>query len=101
MLDLSAMGPWRPPIVATTASTGEGVGELWAAIGQHREHLTSTGELTERRTARVADELTEIVAVLLRERAKATARDHLDRLAAEVAARQVDPWTAAEELLPD
>lgn len=101
MLDLSAGGAWRPPVVATTAATGVGVEDLWAAINDHRQHLTSTGEVEVRRTARVADELTEIVAVLLRERAKATARDHLDHLAAQVAARQLDPWSAAEELLPD
>jgi LAO/AO transport system kinase len=101
MLDLTTSSAWRAPIVATTAPTGEGIDELWSAIGEHRTHLTSSGELEARRTERVADELTEIVAALLRERAKATAREHLDRLAAQVAARTVDPWTAAEELLPD
>ena len=36
MLDLTAADGWRPPVVATTAATGEGVDELWAAIGDHR-----------------------------------------------------------------
>ncbi len=101
MLDLTTATAWRPPIVATTAVTGEGVGDLWAAIRAHEQHLAASGELEARRIARASDELTEIVAVLLRERAKATARAHLDRLAAQVASRRVDPWTAAEELLPD
>lgn len=101
MLDLTGASGWRPPIVSTTAATGEGVADLWAAVGEHRAHLMSSGDLDARRAARVADELTEIVAALLRERAKATAGEHLDRLAAQVAARTIDPWTAAEELLPD
>jgi LAO/AO transport system kinase len=101
MLDLTGTSGWRPPIVATVASTGEGVEELWRAVRDHREQLTSSGELQRRRAARVADELTEIVAALLRERAKRTAGEHLDRLAAAVADRTIDPWTAAEELLPD
>lgn len=101
MLDLTTGSGWRPPIVATTATTGDGVRELWTAIGDHRAHLTGTGELERRRTARVSDELTEIVAALLRERAKASAGDHLDRVAAQVASRAIDPWTAAQELLPD
>jgi LAO/AO transport system kinase len=101
MLDLTGTSGWRPPIVSTVAATGDGVADLWAAIGEHRAHLTSSGDLEVRRAARVADELTEIVAALLRERAKATAGEHLDRLAAQVAARTIDPWTAAEELLPD
>jgi LAO/AO transport system kinase len=101
MLDLTTASDWRPPIVATTAATGEGVDELWAAIREHRDHLTTTGQLEERRRSRVADEITEIVAALLRERARASAADHLDRLAASVAARELDPWSAAEQLLPD
>jgi LAO/AO transport system kinase len=101
MLDLTTASDGRPPIVATTAATGEGVDELWAAIREHRDHLTTTGQLEERRRSRVADEITEIVAALLRERARASAADHLDRLAASVAARELDPWSAAEQLLPD
>jgi LAO/AO transport system kinase len=101
MLDLTTPSDWRPPIVATTAATGEGVAELWAAIRAHRDHLTSTGQLEERRRSRVAAEITEIVAALLRERAKASDADHLDRLADTVAARDLDPWSAAEQLLPD
>ncbi len=101
MLDLTSTPGWRPPIVATTATTGDGVVELWHAIGEHRTHLTTTGELHDRRRRRVSDELTEIVAALLRERAKAAAGGDLDRLAAQVADRTIDPWTAARELLPD
>jgi LAO/AO transport system kinase len=101
MLDLTAPSDWRPPILATTAATGEGVGDLWAAIGAHRAHLQSTGQLEERRRARVAAEITEIVAALLRERAKASNADHLEQLAARVASRDLDPWAAAAELLPD
>ena len=101
MLDLTSPAGWRPPIVATTATTGQGVADLWSAVGEHRAHLTATGQLAERRRQRVSDELTEIVAALLRERARSTASDHLDRLAAQVADRVIDPWTAARELLPD
>ncbi|MGH9273586.1 MAG: methylmalonyl Co-A mutase-associated GTPase MeaB, partial [Acidimicrobiales bacterium] len=101
MLDLTTPSDWRPPIVATTAASGAGVDDLWAAIGAHREHLTSTGQLEDRRRSRVAAEITEIVAALLRERARASDADRLEQLAAQVAARDIDPWAAAAELLPD
>lgn len=101
MLDLTRARDWRPPIVATTAVTGEGVDALWAAIGEHRAHLTGTGQLDARRRSRVGAELTEIVAALLQERARRSAGDRLEQLAAEVAARAIDPWSAAEQLLPD
>jgi LAO/AO transport system kinase len=104
MLDLTGTGHepggWRPPVVATTAPTGEGVADLWAAIGRHRSHLEGSGGLEARRAGRVADELTQILAALLHERALAAAGDRLDALAAEVARRHLDPWTAAEALLP-
>jgi LAO/AO transport system kinase len=99
MLDLTSPEGWRPPVLATTAATGEGVEDLWSAIAQHRGHLESTGELEPRRAARVQGELVRIVAALLHERALATGGPELEELSAEVAARRVDPWSAAEALL--
>src|SRR5207237_8091284 len=54
MLDLS-MPPkgethWRPPIVKTVASRGEGLDELWEAIGAHRAFLEAGGGLAATRT---------------------------------------------------
>ena len=34
---------WRVPIVPTVSTTGEGVTELWEAIGRHREHADGIG----------------------------------------------------------
>ena len=99
MLDLTATDGWRPPVVATTAATGEGAPELWEAVGRHREHLISTDALAPRRAARVQDELVRIVAALLHERALAAGGPALEDLSAEVVARRVDPWSAAEQLL--
>jgi LAO/AO transport system kinase len=98
-LDLSARSGWRAPVVATTATTGDGVADLWSAIGAHRAHLEATGLLEPRRAARAEDELVQILAVLLRERAVAEAGDRLGTVAGDVAARRIDPWTAAEALL--
>lgn len=100
MLDLTGGGGWRPPVLATSALNGEGVDELWQAIEDHRGHLVSTGELEPRRTARVGDELVRILAALLHERAQASGGPQLEELAASVASRAIDPWTAAEQLLP-
>ncbi len=101
MLDLTTASDWRPLILLTTASTGEGVDEVWAAIRSHRDHITASGELDRRRRARISTEISEIVAALLRERAAATTGDRLDALAEDVARRDLDPWAAAEALLGD
>jgi LAO/AO transport system kinase len=57
MLQLSGELDWTPPIVETVAPSGEGVHELWEAIGAHREHLTSGGGLEARRASRLAEEM--------------------------------------------
>ncbi len=101
MLDLTGSGAWRPPVLATSATAGEGIDELWDAVGAHRAHLVETEQLEPRRAARLAGELVHIVAALLLERAEASGGPELEQLAAAVASRQVDPWTAAAQLLPE
>ena len=100
MLDLSAATEWRPPIVTTVATTGEGIGELWAAVDAHRTHAATSGRLEQRRTARLRDELAEIVARRLGEQARELCGEQRwAELTDAVLARQLDPWAAADEML--
>ena len=100
MLELSALTDWRPPIVATVASRDEGTADMWDAVLAHRDHLTSTGQLEERRERRLAHELEEIVVHRLEERARSLLRGATyDDLYADVLARRTDPWSASERLL--
>ena len=34
---------WAPPVVTCSALTGAGVDDVWARIGQHRDHLGADG----------------------------------------------------------
>jgi putative protein kinase ArgK-like GTPase of G3E family len=102
MLELSDLphDAWRPPIVAAVATTGVGVVEVWDAIIRHREHATESGLLAERRAFRTREELREIVAQRLREKAREVCTgDRWDELSGSVVAHTVDPWTAADEML--
>ena len=100
MLELSTLGDWRPPVLATVASTGEGIDDLRAAIGEHRSFLETHGELEARRQRRVAGELREIVVNRIEQRADVLcAGDTFDALLAKVLAGEVDPYSAAAELL--
>jgi len=99
MLDLTVGNRWRPPIVETVAASGEGVDELWQTIRAHRAHLEQGGGLAERRRRRVATELVEIMAALVRERVEGVAAGRLAAIAGDVAERAIDPWSAAEHLL--
>jgi LAO/AO transport system kinase len=73
---------------------------VFEAIGAHRRHLEESGELARRRERRIAEELGEIVARSLEERARRLCEGpEYDRLYQRVLAREVDPWTAASEIV--
>jgi LAO/AO transport system kinase len=102
MLDLSDLPheAWRPPIVPTIGSTGEGVPALWEVVQQHRAHISSSGELDRRRRFRLREELREIVARRLEQKAREICTgDRWDQLQDGVIARSLDPWSAADEML--
>ncbi len=102
MLDLSELphDAWRPPIVPTIASTGDGVVALWDAVLAHRAHALDSGELARRRSFRSSEELREIVTNRLRERARYLCTGvRWDELTDAVVHHRTDPWTAADEML--
>ena len=102
MLDLSDLphDTWRPPIVPTIGSTGQGVPELWDAVLAHRAHAESSGQLAERRAFRLREELREIVATRLGRRAREICSgERWEELTDAVVERSTDPWTAADEML--
>ena len=91
---------WRPPIIKTVASRGEGVDELVEAVEKHQGWLGETGELHRRRLRRAADEIETIAVTALRERMGDPGRGAaLDELAAQVVAGEFDPYVAADRLV--
>ena len=101
MLDMNLdPGPWRPPVVRTVATTGDGVEELWDAVAAHRSFLEESGLLAERRARRLDEEVRDIVlhhlAVQAEQRLSGA---RYEQVTADLAARRTDPWSAAEALL--
>jgi LAO/AO transport system kinase len=93
-------GDWRPPIVKTVAARGEGVTELVEVLEKHRAWLAETGRLAARRRARAAAEIEAITFAALRSRFGTLHGDsRLATLADRVAVGELDPFTAADELL--
>ncbi len=100
MLELSAPRSWRPPIVSTVASSGEGIGELADALEAHRAHLTAAGEVAGRRRTRAAEELRAVTMELVAQTAQARCRGpEFDALVDAVTAGTTDPYEAARRLL--
>jgi LAO/AO transport system kinase len=100
MLDLARPGAWRPEVIDTTATTGDGVAELWAAVARHRAYLISSGQLAVRRADRLAQALRRVVL--------ARTEVHVDELVAgeefttavkALVAGELDPYQAADRLL--
>ena len=75
MLNMGPRLPWKPPIVATVAATGQGIDELMNAVDRHSAFLESSGEGASRRASRLRDEAADLVG----EWARASARRLLDR----------------------
>jgi LAO/AO transport system kinase len=91
--------PKRPDVLVTTASTGEGVPELVAALQRHREAVGSEALNGARRT-RAEVQVWAIVLERLRERLAAPGVDDRSRRLLEaVALHEMDPYSAADELL--
>jgi LAO/AO transport system kinase len=100
MMDLSTWPDgWRPPIVRTVATRGEGVSELWAAVVAHRRHLESGGLLERRRDKRALAELQRILVARMEEAARSKlGEERFAGLIEDVTNRRVDPWSAAEQI---
>jgi len=93
-------GDWKPPIVTTTATAGEGIADLATALDAHWSWLDSSGERDRRRRARAREEVAAIAVAALRQRMGGLPGDsRLDGLAARVAAGELDPYSAADELV--
>jgi LAO/AO transport system kinase len=100
MLDLTELGPWRPPIVETVASTGEGVEDLWAAVGEHREHQIGHGTLVRHRRERLEREFRQILVAQLSGQVDAVlAAGAMDDIRGAMLDGGMDPYLAADRVL--
>jgi LAO/AO transport system kinase len=92
---------WKPSVVRTVASAGEGIDACVDAIEAFRQFQNASAARRERKIHIQKERLLELVRSqvtrqLLRDRRGA---ERLEQLAARIADRDVDPYSAAEELL--
>ena len=101
ILALDRERDWRPPIVLTEATRGEGVSELWEKIGEHRAYLQESGKLDERRRKNLAGEVFAVASARAKRHLEAAVADdpELRRLLDEVQRRELDPLSAVREIL--
>lgn len=96
----AAADRWRPPILKTIASESTGIADVIDAVAQHRAYLNAHPEGQQRAKVRAAIELETILReTLLRRLFDRIGPEDLGRTIDQVAARAIDPYSAAEQLL--
>ena len=101
-LHLAAVSPqWSPPVLLTSANSGQGIEDLWKKIQDHREFLTTSGGLEDRRGRRRKREFLEAVEEVLARRLRNMVENdpELNATLEKVAAKETDPYSAALEYL--
>ena len=92
---------WRPPVLTCSGLTGEGLGEVWDTVREHRKVLEDGGALAERRSAQQVDWMWDRVRDRLMDafqRHPAVA-DRIPELERGVRSGTVTATLAADELL--
>ena len=99
-----ALGPregWQVPIVRTEAARGEGVEELAEKLTEHHAYIEAEGTLSERRRRNLMNEVLAIATYRMRRELEESVRedDTVRELLDQVVARELDPASAATEVL--
>ena len=100
-LSLQTFAPdaWRPPILKTQATTGEGVPALVATIEGFRTH--TAGSQGSRRRARAEFRVRELLAQRFVQHVEREVLDagEFQGILDRIAAREVDPYTAVDQIV--
>ncbi len=91
---------WEPPILPAVAMRDEGIAAVAEAVERHLAHLHASGQKLAREQARAGREFELIVQEAALERVRAQLPgERWGALLARLAAREIDPFTVARELL--
>ena len=92
---------WHPPVVRTVATENKGIVELVEAVAKFQKHFLASGERRKKHVEHWKKRLIEMLESRLLERVLggASGEASLVELAAEVADRKKDPFSAVSEIL--
>lgn len=96
MLDLSpSLSPWRPPIIKTIATLGEGVAELTEKILEHRNFLERGEGLLGKRNERAREEIIDLIEQEISRYVHKMLKYDMsfDEVIEQVVARKKDPYS--------
>ncbi len=90
---------WKPGIVLTVAVSGEGTEQLADEILRHREFLTSSGEMGNRRKQRAKLELMIAIESYIENRIEGVDNEYLEKLVDDLVQRKINPQAAALKII--
>jgi LAO/AO transport system kinase len=101
MLSLASHEDHRPEIVRTVAPEGSGIAELLAAVERFRAAAESSGLLARKRRERLRRQFEDAVREEMRRRVRSRGltEEETERVVDRLVAREVDPFTAAADVL--
>lgn len=101
ILGLVADRDWKPPVVRTVATQDQGTDKLIHRIDEFRAHLERDPDRSSEQQDYWREWVVRLLQSRLAERAlqKGITPTEFDRLAADVAARKIDPYSAVNEIL--
>jgi LAO/AO transport system kinase len=91
---------WSPPVITYSALTGAGIDTLWRKVLEHRDCLTRSGELRERRREQQVKWMWTMIEERLTHKVRTdpAVKARLPALEAAVSAGAMSPAVAAEEI---
>jgi LAO/AO transport system kinase len=101
LLAIAELSAWEPPILKAVATRGEGIDELIDAIDEHQQHLHHSEHAAEERRELAQSQVVALARAALHRTALGAAQRSgaLDALVDRVAARELDPRAAAQQLI--
>jgi LAO/AO transport system kinase len=100
MLSMTSQDGQRPEIVETVATSDRGVDALLAAVESFRAQAEASGVLARKRRAQLEQQFRDALQERLMRsvRARALGEGEGERILARLASREVDPFSAADEV---
>ncbi|MFC2005524.1 methylmalonyl Co-A mutase-associated GTPase MeaB [Chloroflexota bacterium] len=92
-------GDWKPSIVLTEAVHDRGIEQLAEEILRHRESLTSSGEIENRRKGRAELELTMAIENHIKNHIEKIDKNYLEKLVDDLVQRKTNPYSAALKII--
>jgi len=92
---------WSPPVLTCSAVEGKGIDTIWKTILDHRDRLTASGEMAEKRKTQALDWMAFLLDEGLRQwfYASPHVREALPTLRRNVEEKKTSPTAAADSLL--